>query len=312
MLEKFNEEIDVQREKLATKARLEGVLNRLDAQKIDLEDKVCELDKIRIKEDKDVARLEKNSLSALLFSMIGKKEERLDKEKREAYAATFKYNEAKNELDIINAEIFSAENEFNKVKDADDFYKQAVDSKIEFMKISGSDEGKLIEKYENKMLEHEKIIKECNEVLSACDMAMDCASRAQEYLDKADGWSSWDILGGGVYADYVKHSNIDEAARFMSRLQGELERLEGEMMDINMPLDIDVNVKVSGGLKMADFFFDGFFADLAVKGHIEDSLEKISKVQKIIMDVAANVEFKVNNEIKQRDICQKKINEIVL
>ena len=130
MLEKFNEEINIAREKVATKKRLDGELNRLNERKSLLENNVRSLDKIRIKEDKDVAKLEKVSLSAILLSMFGKKEERLDKEKREAYAATLKYNEANDELTRLVDEIILVEKKYDKVRYAESDYKKAVDNKI--------------------------------------------------------------------------------------------------------------------------------------------------------------------------------------
>ena len=312
MLEKYNEEINIQREKMATKARLEGVLKRLNAQKDVLNNKVMQLDWARIREDADVANLEKISLSSLLLSLSGKKEERLDKEKREAYAATLKYNEAKSEYDTLVDEINAIELDYKRVRNADRAYKQAVDNKINFMKMSGTDEGNLLIEYENKLLEHDRMIKEYTEAIGACKRAMASGSRACDALNKANSWSTWDVLGGDMFSDMAKHSYIDEASRFMSMLQNDLGRLKSELLDIDIPLHMDTDVRVSGGLKVADFLFDGLFADLSVKGHIKDSYNKVSDIQKEIMDISAKVTYRLDNEKKQRDICQNKINEIVL
>lgn len=312
MLEKYNEAINVARKNMAEKKRIERVMRRLNSQKDDLSSRVRKLDVFRIKEDNDVAKLEKFSLSGLLLSMVGKKEEHLEKEKREAYIATMEYNDVKNELDALLDEISSIEEEYKKVSNADKSYKQAVDNKINFMKCSGTPEGELLAKYENKLLEHERLIKECTEASGACNRAMVTANRAYDCLDRANGWSNWDIMGGGFISDYAKHSNIDEAAQYMSMLQSDLVRLRSELSDINVPLDLDMDVRVSGGLKIADFMFDGLFADLSVKGHIKDSLNKVSNIQKEIMDVSAKVRCKLDNENKQREMCKQKIDEIVL
>jgi hypothetical protein len=201
---------------------------------------------------------------------------------------------------------------YNKVRYAESDYKKAVDNKINFMKCSGTPEGDLLAKYENKLLEHDRMIKEYTEAEGACTRAMASSSRALECLNNADSWSTWDVFGGGTFSDMAKHSCIDEASRYMSMLTQDIERLRYELKDINMILSMDTNVGVSGGLKFADFFFDGLFADLAVKGHINDSYNKVIDIQKAIMDVAAKVTYKLENEKKQRDICQSKIDEIVL
>ena len=90
----FNEQLQALQEKTAQKKHLDTVLKSLYDQQRDLQDKVRELNQIRISENADVEKLEGFSLATLYYVVTGKKDEMLDKEKQEAYAAQVRYDTA--------------------------------------------------------------------------------------------------------------------------------------------------------------------------------------------------------------------------
>ena len=101
----FNDKLAMYQQQIVRKQRLEEILNKLEMQRSLLKNKVDELAKILAKEQKDVEKIEGVSLSSIFFNIVGKREERIDKEKREAYAAALKYDNAKRELEEVHREI---------------------------------------------------------------------------------------------------------------------------------------------------------------------------------------------------------------
>ena len=81
-------------EKLFEKKRLEAKLSVLRSQNRSLELQVSGLKRELESQQEDVLRLERVSLSAIFYSLIGQKEDRLDKEKAEACSAKLKYDTA--------------------------------------------------------------------------------------------------------------------------------------------------------------------------------------------------------------------------
>ena len=133
-MNKFNDELAMYQQQIVRKKRLEEILNKLRNQRSILERKSKELAKILAKEQKDVEKIEGVSLSSVFFSMVVKREERIDKEKREAYAATLKYDNAKRELEEVNREIELRENEFNSLVGCEDRYKKIFNEKVNYIK----------------------------------------------------------------------------------------------------------------------------------------------------------------------------------
>ena len=129
-------------------------------------------------------------------------------------------------------------------------------------------------------------------------------------LSKADNWSTWDIFGGGLISDVMKHSHLDGAQKQIEMLQVLLRRAKNELEDVKIYSDI--NVKIDGFLRFADFFFDGLFADLTVKDKIEDSLIAIQDVRRQLSDTRNKLKEtyeKNQRKIKSRE---KRITELVL
>ena len=67
--------------------------------------RIKKLEKASRAEQADVDRLERGSLAAFFYQMIGRREEQLDKEREEACAARVRYDAAARELASIDADL---------------------------------------------------------------------------------------------------------------------------------------------------------------------------------------------------------------
>ena len=82
----YDEQLQLLQQKIARKNHEETKLKQLYIQREELSGKVYELKKSKLEQQKDVDQLEGGSLSSFFYAIIGKKEEKLDKEREEAYA----------------------------------------------------------------------------------------------------------------------------------------------------------------------------------------------------------------------------------
>ena len=95
------EQLQKLREQIGRKAHLTSMLDNLYVQEKEQKEKVEELRQEKEDEQKDVDRLEDRGLTALFYSLIGKIDEKMTKEQKEAYAASVKYEAANQELKAI-------------------------------------------------------------------------------------------------------------------------------------------------------------------------------------------------------------------
>ena len=218
----YDEELRELQIQAATKNRLESVLNELRKQKSILEAKVEELSVQKVKEQLDVDHLERRSLSNYFYQVVGKLDEKLTKEKQEAYEAAVKYDAAYSELQAVEADIRAKELEYGKVRRSNERYQEVLKEKQEAVKLSGVPEAAEILRLEAQLTSLDVQLKELEEAISAGKRAEQIADSILESLSSAEGWGTWDLLGGGLIADMAKHSHLDEAQGLVERLQGAL------------------------------------------------------------------------------------------
>lgn len=273
----YDEQLQELEQQVARKNRLETELKVLHTKCAELSEKVQELKKQKMNEQKDVDRLEGHSLAAFYYHVIGKKDEMLSKEQREAYEAAVKYDVAAGELEAMKERIRRDEDELFRLQNCEQRYEEAFKVKIEAVKASSVPEATEIFELEKRIscLENQK--KEIGEAISAGQKALQYVDKILSELGSAESWGTWDLFGGGLVSDIAKHSHLDDAQEMVGKLQIALREFKMELTDVKISADIKVNI--DGFLRFADYFFDGLFADWAVLDKIENSKEQVYKTR---------------------------------
>lgn len=282
----------------------------LQEQRDSLKKKVEELAEERQTELEDVERLERNSLSALFYKLTGKKAEKLDKERKEAYAAAVKYDAAVRELEAVERYMKRREMELAELTGCEESYHVCLKEKERFLKLADGDAAKHILKLEQEIEYKKHQEKEIREAILAGKKACGTAEKIAESLDSAKGWSTWDLLGGGMLADIGKYQELDQVQELVEKLQEELHGLKTELADVNVQSDIQV--KIDGFLRFADFFFDGIFTDLAAREQIELSMEQAQKTAGQLQTVLARLEVMQSTLEKERKKLRDEMETCIL
>lgn len=280
----YDERLEKLQRDAARKRRLESMLGELRAQRSELEARVSELEAIKLQEQEDVERLESGGITALFYSLVGKGEEKLTEERREAAAAALKYESAARELDSVMSDIAGCESELAGLSGCEQEYEETLQAKSREVKASGGAEAAKLLELEAQAAAYVGRKKEILEAIAAGSEALVTAEEILDDLDSAGSWATWDVFGGGIIADIAKHSHLDEAQYAVERLQSQLRRFKTELADVG-GIGADVRVNVDGFLRFADYFFDGIFVDFAVMDHISNSAEQVQAVHARISDV---------------------------
>ena len=125
-------------------------------------------------------------------------------------------------------------------------------------------------------------IKEIREAISAADDALTYLRSARRYLDSAGNWGLLDMFGGGLISGLVKHSKMGDAEREINNARYALQRFSKELRDVSGYSSIHIN----DFLTFADFFFDGFVADILVQSKIgegkrqcDDAIRQVESIK---------------------------------
>lgn len=305
----YDEQLQELQQQIARKNRLETILKDLHSQKEELEKKVYQLSIEKRKEEADVEQLEGRSLAAFYYQIVGKKAEKLDKERQEAYAAVVKYDVAVQELATLQEDIKRYNLELGRIQNSKERYEQVLKEKADAIKLSGKVEGMEIMQLEEQIAKLESQKKELKEAIVAGNSAKSTVNDVLSKLDSAEGWGTWDLFGGGLIADVAKHSSLDDAQKAIERLQIQLRRFKTELADVTIYADMQVNI--DGFLRFADYFFDGLFADWTVLDQISRSQEQVKNTKRQIEDVLSKLNVMINNVEKEQSAAKTKLNSMI-
>ena len=271
-----NAELAAAKEQVIRKNRTESRLKDLYAQKTQLSDKVDVLRNNKYKEEKDVEQLMKGNLKGFFLELVGKKEEQLTKEKEEAYKAAMMYDMECQVLERLENEICSLEEEKRKLSGCEERYQRMFEEALKELRLAGTKESDELFLLEKKIYEEESTVREVEEAVLEGKKVFQLANEILEVLDDADGYCTWDILGGGLLADVLKHDALHKANEQLRELQCALHLFRNELADVK--IDADFQLEIEGFLGFADYFFDGLFVDLAVQDRVEQNQDKMNKV----------------------------------
>ena len=262
-------------QKIASKPSLEAKLRELQDQKYEFDRKVTSLRVALREEQADVEKLEGRSLANYFFQVVGKLDEKLTKERQEAYAAKVKLDAAERELAAIEADMEEIYAQLAEIRRSQEQYDAAIAQKRADLKSSDTPEGEQIRRMEQQLAALRSYAQEIREAINAGSSARGTADQILRELDSAENWNTWDMFGGGGIITHVaKHGHLDSAQDLTEELQRKLRRFKTELADIQITADTQVNI--DGFLRFADYFFDGLFADWAVGNRISESISSVA------------------------------------
>lgn len=125
--------------------------------------------------------------------------------------------------------------------------------------------------------------KEIREAIRAGERALDSLHEAERQLNSASNWGLVDIFGGDTISGLMKHMKVNNASRFVDDARRDLAAFRDELGDIR---DIEnLHIDIDGFLTFADFFFDGFIADVFVQSKIRKGKQQVQEAIRRVEDI---------------------------
>ena len=241
------------------------------------------------KENKDVTKMERISLTSIISSIQNNRIDKLEKEQQEAMQAKIKYHQATQNYDQAIYMKNKYQKEYDNIGNVEE-KKEAL-----FDRISKT----------NLHVNH-SIIKQCQELgkikaqlkelYEAKEVGDKCLQQLEMMLkssQSASGWSTFDMLGGGTFSSIMKHDKIDKAVSGIE----ELKRLTGlfnkELRDVNQVAMIELR-QLSSFEATFDIFFDNFLFDMMIDSKINKMINQLEENKVSIEDILEQLQIKIN------------------
>jgi DNA repair exonuclease SbcCD ATPase subunit len=302
MLTELNDRLEAVKEKERTSGKWQERVLVLEAERRMLEQQVSELERIWQQEHEDVERLIGGSLTGFVLSLLGRKEERLQREEVEAVEAKAKYDAAVAAVQFNAEELRRAKGRLAESADWQRDYQQIIADKERMLRQYLPEKAREIDRLTERKSAAGLELKELEEAIHAGEHLRAPLAEAQTRLDSARNWGTYDMLGGGMLSTHIKHGKIGDATASIHEARGRLGRFQKELRDVNMLLAVDIDI--SSFLKFADYFFDGFFSDWMVQGKIKRAQEQVSEALLKVDDAL----FKLTHMAQERRDEREQLN----
>ncbi|WP_416150517.1 hypothetical protein ACM26V_05970 [Salipaludibacillus sp. HK11] len=279
-MKSLNEEIMEVKEKTRKKLKWQEHVSRLNNQMEEKQTQVNGLKRKLEEEKEDVEKLHSFSLANVFSTIAGNKQEKLDERKKEVVEAKLKYQEAHQVLLDLHSERKDYEANLIKVRNVEEEHRNLLKRKEQLI----HDQNSLWshELYEITELEAELMgaTEEFQEAIEAGLIAQQALKEAASSFDKAKGWSTFDMFGGGMITTAIKHSHLDTAKDTVHIAEKNLRQFQDELLDIKNHLKVDLDI--SQILTFADYFFDGIIVDWMVHDKISNAANQIAETQLLV------------------------------
>ncbi len=291
------------------KAKLSNDLTWLEKE---LEEKSLELDDLQeqlAKEEMDVEKLSQLSLVSLFQTVLGNREQQLEKERQEMLAAQLKYQRMKSQVDYLRQDLESVIRKLNSLQGIENEYEQLLADKEQLLRRENSPIVYELLNLSEIIGSTSAEIRELEEAINAGKYTIEGLDQVIELLRSAENWGTWDLLGGGLLSTAMKHSRIDEARQSIHEVQNRISQLKRELTDIQNNAEFQINISEFD--TFADFFFDGLIFDWVVQSKINESLNQTKKTKKAIQSMVSNLTSLKNISHEKIEELQQKRNALI-
>lgn len=287
-MEELNAQLRALEEQEARRCKVESMLRDLQAQHREREALEQETAAFLEKEQADVDALEGFSLKGLLLNLSGKKEDRLEQERREVVTARLRHDQAVRDLDWLNQEHLRLTGERETLRDIPAQLERVRAEKRALLIAQGGETGRRLEELEEQLAALRARLRETEEALRAGREARIALEQVLGELKSARDMGVWDMVGGGLFVTMAKHDYINAARDGINHAQRSLSRFRSELADVALPGC--PQVEIGEFATFADCFFDGLFADWVVQSGIRDAQDNVDQVYRRVLEAMARLE----------------------
>ncbi len=290
--------VDV-KEKIRQRDRLQGQLADVE-RSLAQEDNRLEMLQAQLqREENDVKRLEGLSLAGMFYTVLGDKEQRLNKEQQEFLAAKMRRDQCQYAVTSLEHELDGIKQDLGSLTGLDEAYQRLLERKEKLLLQSNNPNLRPLLDLSDDQARLESERKEVGEAVEAGQALLSTLDGVIQSLNSAEGWGTWDMLGGGFLANLAKHSRIDDARDQVHQAQEMLRRFQRELADVQSGENFLIDI--SSFDTFADFFFDGLIVDWIVQSKIQTSLDRTSQVRQRVAAILQRLQNRAQSIQQQLD-----------
>ncbi len=245
---------DAQLKEIHTKVIRERMLSKelliLQARRQELDEKEKELSERKLAEQKDVERLENGGITSFFYRIIGKKEEKLEKERAEALDAAQQYEQVFLELEGVRRSIELKETELATLDGYEEKFEKLLQGKRRLLENTGLEVEKVLLQVETELAlqkEDKALLEETEklgeQILGYVKQVQETLSTAEKYAIAQTSQSALGIQKSELLSQAQK-----QVTMIQPLLKAFLQKLESFNPDVNIRGNLSVVYEFGNGI----------------------------------------------------------------
>jgi len=299
MYQNINLELKNLRQKVEEKSKIRMRLEKLRANLEEENLKLKNFSDILEKEKKELEKLENISVTSVFYSIIGKKDIKLEKEKQRFYSAQYNYEVSRGTIEDLKRSIREAYASLEELQTVEVEYEIFIKEKERMINCSSSPTKNKIKELHHKINElklqtdeDEEVVKTCNNILPFID---DLISKLDGHVSKSKD-KNGDLVINIEDVDHysILNKNLEEIIHRLLNIKFQLEHV-----DFNFSLNIDLD----WFFLFVDNFLDSIALDRSLKEITKETLTNAIILKRKINDLVKLLRRNIN-------ICSEEVNNL--
>ena len=233
-------------------------------------------------EFQEVKDLENITLKSIWYDLLNKKFSELEREQAEYYQAKMQFEILQNKFDNLSFEIKTYKAQVLDYQTIKAQYEGLIQEKMRFLKENNHASVKEIFDKQEVLVKSDADIKEIQEALSATENVLNNLPEVMKDLKDAKNYATWDMVGGGTMATYMKRQKMNDAKLGIIKINYVLDKLRRELKDLKPNL-IPTEIKFDTSWEFADYFFDNLIIDMQISNRIAEAYSSTVSLFNAIM-----------------------------
>ena len=252
-------------------------------------------------EFQEVKDLENITLKSIWYDLLNKKFSELEREQAEYYQAKMQFEILQNKFDNLSFEIKTYKAQVLDYQTIKAQYEGLIQEKMRFLKENNHTSVKEIFDKQEVLVKSNADIKEIQEALSATENVLNNLPEVMKDLKDAKNYATWDMVGGGTMATYMKRQKMNDAKLGIIKINYVLDKLRRELKDLKPNL-IPTEIKFDTSWEFADYFFDNLIIDMQISNRIAEAYSSTVSLFNAIMLLKEKLILEKN---KQQNLYQE-------
>jgi len=308
-LQELSDRIAQNADAIRYRDKLEGDLQYSQLRVEELARQRRELRVEAMRENHDVEKLENFGLTYLFYTILGSREQQLEKERREFLAVKLKFDQIKGAIDELNLTIRDYEERIGQLRDLETERASLLYEKEKLLRFQNHRVVWELTEMSERLGAMVAEKRELAEAVEAGVRTIQAFEPLISTLESASNWGTWDLIGGGMLATSIKHSEIDSAQIMIAEIQSHLHRFETELRDVGV--SGNMQIELSDFERFADYFFDGLIVDWTVLNKIDKSLDNAKSKHRATVRIVRDLEARLVDIDLKKTALERERNELI-